>query len=448
MSYNPVNRERIIRQSGKNMCEYAFFDTRVSVSATIGGMSGALRDARTGAGLTQKQLAEQLLALIRAAGEDWGPTRAENLQGQIARWETGKSSPSAHWWPYLRAVLPDLADKSTLTMSSQLSRRDFLAGVVGITALSASAATARSLGLVAGSTLSPPRALAASDVADYEDRVRSTAKRYTSGVPQWIEAEAVNLLAEGMSYLPNAGARRTDVAVAAAWAGLLAGRLAFFDRDDPATGEAHLATATALAQTGGDPALLAAIFAHRAFVAGFAGNPRGADAWLQRAHVTAPRRRQASLRSWLHCVRAELSANEGEYATAITAIRRASDGVTRTDEKPEWLDWYDASRFESFAGSVALAAGKHDQAIERLTTARDTITNPKQQAVVSFDLAVAYSHDAPDLAIEYATEALTLVRERQYLTALNRLPKLENALAGSSWAKELRKRERDLLAVG
>ena len=227
------------------------------------------------------QLAERLLAAIRAAGEDWGPTRAENLQGQIARWETGRSAPSARWWPYLRALLPDLADRDTPLVESKMTRRDFLTGALAITALSASAATARSLGLVASSALAPTRTLGSVELADFQDRVLSAAKRYASGIPQWIEAEAVNLLAEGMSYLPNAGARRADVAVATAWAGLLAGRLAFFDRGDPASGDAHLATAAALAQNGGDASLLAAVFAHRAFVAGFGGDSRGAAAWLR-----------------------------------------------------------------------------------------------------------------------------------------------------------------------
>ncbi|WP_276973530.1 helix-turn-helix domain-containing protein, partial [Ferrimicrobium acidiphilum] len=412
------------------------------------GMPGGLRETRTAAGLTQMQLAERLLAAIRAAGEDWGPTRAENLQGQIARWETGRSAPSARWWPYLRALLPDLADSDNTVVDSKMTRRDFLTGALAITALSASAATARSLGLVASSALAPTRTLGSSELADFQDRVRSAAKRYASGIPQWIEAEAVNLLAEGMSYLPNAGARRADVAVAAAWAGLLAGRLAFFDRGDPTTGDAHLATAAAFAQTGGDAPLLAAVFAHRAFVAGFGGDYRGAAAWLRRSDVTAPRRGQPLLRSWLHCTRAELAARVGERDTAAKEIRSAADGMSRTGDVPEWFDWYDESRFESFAGSVALSVGKHTQAIDRLAVAREGITSVKQQAVVAFDLALAYSNDAPELAIEHATEALTLVRERQYLTALDRLPALESALAGTSWAKELRRRERELLAVG
>ena len=138
----------------------------------------------------------------------------------------------------------------------------------------------------------------------------------------------------------------------------------------------------------------------------------------------------------------------GERDTAAKEIRCAADGMFRSGDVPEWFDWYDESRFESFAGMVALSAGKRTQAIERLAVARDGITNVKQQAVVAFDLALAYSNDAPELAIEHTTDALTLVRERPYLTALDRLPALENALAGTSWAKELRRRERELLAVG
>ncbi len=138
----------------------------------------------------------------------------------------------------------------------------------------------------------------------------------------------------------------------------------------------------------------------------------------------------------------------GERDTAAKEIRSAADGMSRAGDVPEWFDWYDESRFESFAGSVALSVGKHTQAIDRLAVAREGITSVKQQAVVAFDLALAYSNDAPELAIEHATEALTLVRERQYLTALDRLPALESALAGTSWAKELRRRERELLAVG
>ena len=185
--------------------------------ATVRAMARTLREARIAAGLTQMQLAELLLPVIRAAGEDWGPTRAENLQGQIARWERGTSSPSAHWWPYLRNVLPDLTPNDEGDMYPQITRRNFLIGTVGLTALSASAASARSLGTVARFSLSPAGSFEGTDLADYQERVHQTAQRYHSGRPQSVETEAVNLLGEGLSYLSSARRQRADIAVATAW---------------------------------------------------------------------------------------------------------------------------------------------------------------------------------------------------------------------------------------
>lgn len=411
-------------------------------------MAGTLREARIAAGLTQMQLAELLLPVIRAAGEDWGPTRAENLQGQIARWERGTSSPSAHWWPYLRSVLPDLTPSDQGDMHPQITRRNFLIGTVGLTALSASAASARSLGTVARFSLAPIGSFEGTDLADYQERVHQTAQRYHSGRPQSVETEAVNLLGEGLSYLLSAKRQRADIADATAWVALLAGRLAFFDRNDPETGEAHFATAAALAQTAGDNSLLAAILAHRAFISGFCGDHAGATGWLRRADLTAPRRGQPMLRSWLHCVRAELTAIAGDCGTALKQLRAAEEGLTHQEGMPEWFDWYNEGRTASFAGTVELTAGRLEQAAQHLTNALGQVTEIKQRAVVCLDLAIARSTTAPEQSIQYATEGLTLVRERPYLTAINRLPALEASLQGTPWARELHERERDLLGVG
>lgn len=421
--------------------------TRVDY-ATVGAMARTLREARTAAGLTQMQLAELLLQAIRAAGEDWGPTRAENMQGQIARWERGTSSPSAHWWPYLHNVLPDSAPPDDGDVHPPMTRRTFLMGTVGITALSASAASARSLGTVARFSLSPIASFEGTDLADYQERVHQTAQRYRGGRPQSVETEAVNLLGEGLSYLSSARRQRADIAVATAWVALLAGRLAFFDRNDPDTGEAHFATAAALAQTARDNPLLAAILAHRAFIAGFGGNHAGAAGWLRRADLTAPRRGQPMLRSWLHCVRAELAAIAGDPSTALKQMRAADEGLNRQGEMPQWFDWYDETRTASFAGTVELAAGRSEQAAQHLADALEQITEIKQRAVVCFDLAIAYSTTAPEQSMQYVTEGLTLVRERPYLMAINRLPTLEASLRGTPWATDLRERERELLGVG
>lgn len=409
-------------------------------------MQGALKEGRLAAGFTQEQLAVALKAAVLAGGEDWGPSTAGDLRSEISRWERGKSEPHPRWRPYLRAVLGD--DGNIPTVDGEITRRELFAGMVGVAALAASGAAARSLGSLARSALNPKGPIRPETVVDYQTRVLAVAKSYWTRDAEWVEADAVNLMAEGVAYLPRAGGRQVDIAVAAALAALTAGRVAFFDQRNEGAGRGHLATAADLAQAGGDQSLLAAVLAHRAFMPGLGGNPDEANVWLRRADVTAPRRGQPMLRSWLHCVRAELAAAAGDHRTAAEQIRRAGEGVHRSGEAPEWLDWYDSARLDAFAGGVTLAAGKHEAAVARLATAAAAIADPKQRAVVTFDLALAYGHEAPELALGCATEAFTLMRDRPYLTALDRLPALDAALAGTKQARELREWARELLPVG
>jgi hypothetical protein len=195
--------------------------------------------------------------------------------------------------------------------------------------------------------------------------------------------------------------------------------------------------------------LAAAVLAHRAFVPGFAEQEQPARDFLKAAHAHARYGAGPLLRSWLHCVDAEISARTGQSKASLARIRSAEDALVTAGTDPVWLDYFDASRLDGFAGNALLLAGQNRAAAPRLQSALDGLAEnaTKQQAVLLFDLAAAQAPLDAEQALATARQACDVVGRDHYATALQRVPEVRAALSATPYAGELDERVRALTGV-
>src|SRR6266540_2918490 len=249
----------------------------------------------------------------------------------------------------------------------------------------------------------------------------------------------------------SASDSRLDHAIATAVAetALLAARLTLFDLGLPGLASRCFDHAESAVERSGDHALAAAVAAHRAFVPGFAGNPVAAQHYLDAARAHVRYTDGPVLRSWLHCVAAELDARTGQPKLAKDRIRQAEDALGGNGSDPEWLDYFDAARLAGFAGNAELLAGRHSSAVRWLTQAVDQLdaNSTKQRAVLLFDLAAAHAPADPEQAAEIAHDACSILETTFYRTAFDRIAALQLTLEGTPGGAELAERADHLRAL-
>lgn len=242
----------------------------------------------------------------------------------------------------------------------------------------------------------------------------------------------------------NHTARRLASAVAES--ALLTARLSFFDLAQVVWADEAFDLAQDAVEVAQDHALSAVVLAHRAFVPGFAGHAGPAHEYLRAAQAHARYDAGPLLRSWLHCVEAEICARTGQPKASLTRIRAAEEALSSRGDDPVWLDFFSEARLSGFAGSVLLLAGSHRAAAPRLRQALDGLGDgqSKQRAVLLFDLAVAQAPSDAAQALATAHQACELLSQDGYATALQRVPAVRTALGATPYAAELDARVREL----
>jgi ATP/maltotriose-dependent transcriptional regulator MalT len=215
--------------------------------------------------------------------------------------------------------------------------------------------------------------------------------------------------------------------------GTLAGRLSFFDLQDPMAARAYYSLALEAAREVGDHLQAAAALAHVAFIP---AAEHGFTAALDYLHGASEQLRSAPCRpiaSWLAAVESEMHTNAGNPTAALHAIDRARDALAApglTLELP-WFDYYDATRLCGFAGYATLRAGRYDDARTELGTALSKLPRSavKQRAVFLADLATVELHDGNlDHACKIASDAARQLHQAGYATGAGRLRDFRAAL--------------------
>jgi tetratricopeptide (TPR) repeat protein len=242
----------------------------------------------------------------------------------------------------------------------------------------------------------------------------------------------------GTSLLPAVPeAARTSLAAAIAESSMLAGRLEFFDLQQPEEAQDSFVIALQAAQDAHDPLLGAAVLAHMAFIPAFSGIPKRAEEARDkvRAARAFARRGAASpeLLAWLDAVEAEIETRFGNTRNALRLINHAEEMLATGEKRPSpaWLDWFSPDRLAGFKGNTLMADRQFGPARETLQQVLDNSADneDKQRSVTLADLAaVAVSENDPEQACALAEAALDNLARYWYATGMERVRAVRQSL--------------------
>jgi hypothetical protein len=284
----------------------------------------------------------------------------------------------------------------------------------------------------------PAATLPSSVVTDYISITAAHRHMYWTVPPAQLHdvvAAHVHLGARLVPSVPEAA--RRSLAAAVSESSLLAGRIEFFDLQDPTKGQVSLVIALQAAQDAQDPLLGSAVLAHMAFIPAFSGDKKRAEEARDkiRAARAFARRGPASpeMLAWLDAVEAEVETRFGNTRKALQLIHHAED-IFATEEprpSPPWLDWFSPVRLAGFKGNTLLIAKQPGPARDTLRTVLDQLPpeSAKQRSVILGDLAAAAVADNdPDQACSLAEEALDHLARYWYATGMDRIRAVRESL--------------------
>ncbi|WP_280272686.1 hypothetical protein [Nocardia wallacei] len=235
------------------------------------------------------------------------------------------------------------------------------------------------------------------------------------------------------------GSAKTMLARAVSESGLLAGRIEFFDLQQPDLAQPSLTLALQAAHEADDALLGAATLAHMAFAPAFSGDPSRAEEARDRIRAarTFARRGNASTEmvAWLDAVEAETETRFGDTRHALRLIHHAEECYRKYDSdqnpSPPWLDWFSPTRLAGFKGNTLITAGQGREARQTLEQVLSDLPDEsiKQRAVYLADLAAAaVLEQSPEQACTYLEEALDILARNWYATAMDRIKAVRQTL--------------------
>ncbi len=244
----------------------------------------------------------------------------------------------------------------------------------------------------------------------------------------------------GATLLPSVpSGAKSPMASSVGESSMLAGRLAFFDLQEPETAQASYILALQCAQEALDPLLASAVLAHMAFIPAFSGEPSRMEEAQEkiRAARAFARRGSASreVLAWLDAVEAEAETRFGNTRKALQLITHAEEIFQNEEPRPSpaWLDWFSPIRRAGFKGNTLLAAGQPERAREALehvlASYTDSDESLKQRSVTLADLAaVAVTQNDPKRACELTEMALDHLSRYWYATGMDRVRAVRHSL--------------------
>ncbi|GAA2377501.1 transcriptional regulator [Streptomyces carpaticus] len=276
---------------------------------------------------------------------------------------------------------------------------------------------------------------------DFEVITRSHRRLYWSVAPATLHPAVLEHTELGRALLPeisNPGRRLLAAALAESY--LLAGRIEFFDLQQPEQAASTFTRALQAAGEANEALLGSAVLAHTAFIPGWAGDREAAAERMVAARTYARRAApSAEFLAWLDAVEAECLTRCGDPATALRLIGHAEETLAAGSKHttPAWMDWFSPVRLAAFKGNTQLEAGHLPQARETLLHALDSLppTAEKQRTVVLGDLAAVEAADGrPQEACDYACQALEQLASTWYATGMERVREVRRVLA--PWQNE------------
>lgn len=232
----------------------------------------------------------------------------------------------------------------------------------------------------------------------------------------------------------------------------LAGRLAFFDLQQPLAGRGYYNLSLEAAREAGDHLQAAAALGHIAFIPAAEHGFGAALDYLRGAAHHVTKSPHGPVASWLAAVESEMHTNAGEPTAALAAVDRARDALTRPGLNAElpWFDYYDATRLAGFAGYATLRAGQYDDARAALTDALRSLPRSavKQRAVFLSDLATVELRGGDlDHACRIAGDAAEQLYQAGYATGASRLREFRAAVDQWKNSRPVRRLDEQLAAL-
>jgi transcriptional regulator with XRE-family HTH domain len=436
-----------------------------------------LRDARQGRGWTQAEAAEQLARLAWIRHSERVGVNAD----MIAKWERGEKSPSPRYRELLCLLYgaqPEYLGIARLTRSKANPAPTTASPAAGehslVDALGGAAAILDQLD-AAGGILQPrmfeawkedlmrrrtalklmgimPSALALPLATQSARRARSgkptpetitdlehLAERYQTLYHCTAPAALMTPVVAHLSTLGDllrqdpAPTERRRLLINRTRVGTLAGRLSFFDLQDPMSARAYYSLALEAAREAADHLQGAAVLAHIAFIPAAEHGFTAALDYLHGAHDQLKYQPCGPIASWLAAVESEMHTNAGNPTAALHCLDRARDALAAPGLAIElpWFDYFDATRLSGFAGYTTLRASRYDDARTELSTALGKLSRSavKQRAVFLADLASVELQDGNlDHACAIAADAAGQLHQAGYATGAGRLRDLRAAL--------------------
>jgi tetratricopeptide (TPR) repeat protein len=405
------------------------------MGTTEPGSNTRLRAARQALGLrSQQQLAE---AVTRAGAQI--SLRISITERTVRRWES-ESPP----WPQ-----PDHQAALEHLFSRPVTELGFTPPWAGEEA--APQQPERTAAAGAGSPVSgalgvfPRRALAdplpGSIAADFITITASYRHMYWTVPPAQLHDAVATHVRLGIVLVASVPeAARRSLAAAIAESSLLAGRIEFFDTQNPQEAQQSFVVALQAAQDAHDSLLGAAVLAHMAFIPAFSGDSRRIEEARDKIRAARTFARRASappeMLAWLDAVEAEADTRFGDTRKALHLIRHAEE-IYATEEPrpmPAWLDWFSQARLAGFKGNTLLMDRQPGPARETLQQVLDQLPedSAKQRSVILGDLAaVAVSERDPEEACRLSELALDQLARTWYATGMARVRAVRESL--SQW---------------
>lgn len=243
--------------------------------------------------------------------------------------------------------------------------------------------------------------------------------------------------------------QRRRLAAAVSEIALLAGRILFFDLDDPAGTLPYYQVALETAEEAKDPALQACVLAHMSRLPATQGRTREALDFLEGARRKAALSGSSLLQAWVASVLAKTLACAGEVDGSVQALDQAEALLAEPGAEPDpvWLDYFDQSRLHGFRGFCLRVERPEaaQAALQQGLALLDPLAT-KERACLLADLAATY---LPMKEIEevcrIAGQSLTLLAETEYATGLQRISDLHGRLRAWEDLPEVRGLREQLL---
>lgn len=404
--------------------------------AASGSGNARLKGARQGLGLrSQQALADAVARTAHSIG-----LRISVTARTVRRWESDNPP-----WPHpdhqaaLEALfqrsitdlgfVPPWADGTeAMPSSSPADRRTHVSMPADIWPGTLSSFPARSASVM----------LPASVASDYISITAAHRRLYYS-VPAARLHKSVTAHANlGVSLLYSVPEpARVALASAIAESSMLAGRLEFFDLQQPDTAQDSFVVALQAAQEARDPLLGSAVLAHMAFIPAFSDIPKRAEEARDKLRAARAFARRGpvppEMLAWLDAVEAEIETRFADTRKALRLISHAEDIFASEQKRPSpaWLDWFSQNRLAGFKGNTLMADGQFSLARETLQQVLDSSGDgeAKQRAVTLADLAaVAVAENDPEQACAKAEAALDNLARYWYATGMLRVRKLRQSL--------------------